>query len=192
MQQRSRETIAAVVRAARELFGKDGFAQVSIDDVARACVRTKGAVYHHFDTKEALFEEVFRLEQRRIADVVAAATTSRDAVDALGEGITAYLDEIASHRSAARITLLDAPVVLGYQRWRSCDDGPFRTMLVATLETIADSGRLRNPDDLEAAADAILGAVTETALVIATSDASHAVAEPRARACRAIVNGLLA
>jgi AcrR family transcriptional regulator len=191
VQQRSRETIAAVVDAAHELFGSNGFAQVSVADVALACGRTKGAVYHHFETKEALFENVFRLEQRRIAGVVAAATSSLDPVEVLEEGITAYIDEIAANQSAAQITLLDAPVVLGYQKWRNCDNGPFRSMIAATLKSIARSGRLRNVDDLDAAADAILGAVTETALVIATSNDPQATARPRARTCRSIVSGLL-
>ena len=196
MQQRSQATIAAVLEAARELFGTAGFAAVGIDDVALACGRTKGAIYHHFATKEALFEEVFRIEQRRIADVVVTAatstTTSTDTAAALGDGLTAYIEEIATNPRAARITLLDAPTVMGFERWRRCDDGPFRAMLNDTLAVIARSGQLDSLDaDLEAVADAILGAVTENAFVVATSPDPESLSKPRARACVALVRGLL-
>lgn len=192
MQQRSRDTVAAVLEAARELFGSAGFAAVGIDDVAVACGRTKGAIYHHFATKEALFEEVFRTEQRRIADLVTTAATSTDTADALAEALTAYIEEIATNPRAARITLLDAPTVMGFQRWRRCDDGPFRTMLHDTLAAMAGSGRLDARDtDLDALTDTILGAVTENALVVATSPDPEALGRPRARACTALIRGLL-
>lgn len=192
MQERSRATIAAVLEAARELFGTAGFAGVSIDDVAVACGRTKGAIYHHFATKEALFEEVFRIEQRRIAAVVVTAATSTDAAKALADALTAYIEEIATNSRAARITLLDAPTVMGFEKWRRCDDGPFRAMLHDSLTTIARSGQLDSLDaDLEAVADAILGAVTENALVIATAPNPETLSETRARACVALIRGLL-
>jgi AcrR family transcriptional regulator len=191
-QQRSRVTVAAVLDAARELFGSAGFAGVSIDDVALACGRTKGAIYHHFPTKEALFEEVFRIEQRRIAEVVATAATSTDTAKALAEAVTADIEEIATNPRAARITLLDAPTVMGFERWRRCDDGPFRALLNDALAVIARSGQLDSLDaDPEALADAILGAVTENALVVATSPSPEALSEPRAGACVALIRGLL-
>lgn len=190
VQQRSRATAAAVLDAARERFGTEGFAGVGIDDVALACGRTKGAVYHHFATKEALFEEVFTAEQRRIADLVVAAATSTDTRTALTQGLTAYIEEIATNPRAARVTLLDAPTVLGYERWRRCDDGPFRALLHATLTAITrDAGR---DVDVDALTDLVLGAVTETAFVVATAPDPAALSGPRARACTALVHGLLA
>lgn len=192
MQQRSRATITAVLDAAHHLFGTTGFAGVGIDGVALACGRTKGAIYHHFATKEALFEEVFRVEQRRIADLVAAAATSPDPTTALAQGLTAYVEEIATNPRAARITLLDAPGVLGHERWRRCDDGPFRAMLDGTLAAIARSGGLDGLDvERDAVTDLILGAVTETAFVVATSPSPEALGRSRARACVALVHGLL-
>ena len=120
-QQRSEATVAAIVAAARELFGRHGFSAVSLDSVADECGRTKGAIYHHFATKEVLFEEVFTHEQRRLADDVVAAATSSDPLDSFTEGIAHYLSLIAADPIACRITLLDAPTVLGWMRWRSCD-----------------------------------------------------------------------
>lgn len=192
LQQRSRTTIAEVTDAAHQLFGATGFTGIGIDDVAHACGRTKGAIYHHFPTKEALFEEVFRIEQRRIADLVADATTSTDPLTALTDGTATYIHEIANNPGAARITLLDAPTVLGFEKWRHCDEGPFRTMLHHSVAAAIDTGHGHGPGtDLDALTDTLLGAVTEHALVIATSPHPPALAEPRARACAMLIRALL-
>jgi hypothetical protein len=112
---------------------------------------------------------VFGTEQRRIAVEVANQSTSVDPVQALQEGIPRYLTLIANDPGAARITLLDAPGVLGWQKWRSCDDGPFRIMLVAAFGSIQAVGRLRSGLVPDVLAELILGAMTEAALIIATS-----------------------
>jgi hypothetical protein len=127
-----------------------------------------------------------------LGHVVAISASSTDTAKALAEALTAYIEEIATNPRAARITLLDAPTVMGFERWRRCDDGPFRAMLTDALAVIARSGQLDSLDaDLEAVADAILGAVTENALVVATSPNPRALSEPRARACVALIRGLL-
>lgn len=171
-QHRSLESEGQILAAARDRFADDGFDLVTIDAIAADCGRTKGAVYHHFKSKEALFEVVFGTEQRRIADEVANQTAPLDPVQALQEGIVRYLTLIASDPGAARITLLDAPGVLGWQKWRSCDDGPFRAMLVAAFDSIDAVGRLRSGLAPDLLAELILGATTEAALIIATSATS--------------------
>jgi AcrR family transcriptional regulator len=57
--ERREATRAAIVKAAKRLFGERGFAGTTMDNVATAAHVAKGAVYHHFETKEALFETVF-------------------------------------------------------------------------------------------------------------------------------------
>ena len=57
--ERRAATIEAILKAARRLFGERGFAATTIDDIAAAARVAKGAVYHHFPTKEAVFEAVF-------------------------------------------------------------------------------------------------------------------------------------
>src|SRR3546814_10740010 len=127
-QRRSEETVAAIIASAREQFGREGFSAVGLDSVAASCGRTKGAVYHHFATKEALFDEVFRREQRRLADDVVTAGRSSDPVDSFADGVGHYLSIIAADPVAARITLLDAPSVLGWIQWRTCAGGTFRQL----------------------------------------------------------------
>ena len=53
------QTRAALVAAGRRLFGRQGFAATSVDDLAREARVTTGALYHHFPNKTKLFEAVF-------------------------------------------------------------------------------------------------------------------------------------
>lgn len=189
-QRRSEETVAAIVASAREQFGREGFSAVGLDRVAAACGRTKGAVYHHFATKEALFDEVFRREQRRLAHDVVTASTSTDPVASFAEGIGHYLSFIAADPVAARITLLDAPSVLGWVQWRTCDGGPFRQLCHAAVEQVARTGRLRSDQDPELLADVILGAITEGALVVATAADPAGAARQVAGCCASLITGI--
>ena len=189
-QRRSEETVAAIIASAREQFGREGFSAVGLDSVAAACGRTKGAVYHHFATKEALFEEVFRHEQRRLAHDVVTASTSTDPVASFVEGIGHYLSSIAADPVAARITLLDAPSVLGWVQWRTCDGGPFRQLCHAAVEQVARAGRLRSDQDAELLADVILGAITEGALVVATAADPAGAARQVAGCCASLITGI--
>lgn len=182
--------MSAIVASARERFGREGFSAVSLESVAADCGRTKGAVYHHFATKEVLFEEVFRREQRRLADDVVAATISADPVDSFGEGIGHYLSIIAADPIAARITLLDAPSVLGWLQWRTCDGGPFRRLCHAALDQVAQAGRFRSDQSPELLGDVLLGAITEGALVVATAADPPAAARHIAACCTSLIAGI--
>ena len=160
-QARSEASVADITRAAAVRFGDQGYEATSIDEIATDAGRTKGAVYHHFPDKRALFESVFAVEQREIADLVARSHT-------LADGVDTYLRTIATRRRAARITLIEAPQVLGWERWRSCDDGPFRSMLRRSLDVDA---RLGDRYDLNLLTELLLGAVTEAAQHVASAPA---------------------
>lgn len=190
-QRRSLDTVAAIEAAAVELFGARGYAAVATDDVAAACGRTKGAVYHHFDSKEELFRAAFGAEQHRLVGLVVAATTSPDPVEALRQGVAAYLEVIAADAAAARITLLDAPGVLGWQEWRRCEGGPFRALLAASLGRLAEDGRLREDLEPDHLVDVVLGALTEAALVVATSPEPDRAAPSLIRTCHAVLDGVV-
>ncbi|HVT41686.1 MAG TPA: helix-turn-helix domain-containing protein, partial [Acidimicrobiales bacterium] len=66
-------TRATLVGAARELFGAQGYAETSIDEIVARAGLTKGAVYHHFEGKEGLFTAVFEQVYREVTDQAAAA-----------------------------------------------------------------------------------------------------------------------
>ena len=66
-------TRQALIRAARELFGEQGYAATSVDEIARQAGVTKGALYHHFRDKDDLFRAVVEDVKRDVTDVVGAA-----------------------------------------------------------------------------------------------------------------------
>jgi AcrR family transcriptional regulator len=55
MQQRSEETRAKIMEAAIKLFSVRGYNKASVDDICEEAGISKGAFYHHFKSKQALF-----------------------------------------------------------------------------------------------------------------------------------------
>ena len=112
-------TRGAVLAAARSSFGRKGYAQTSIDEIARRGAVTKGAVYHHFANKEALFRAVHdEVETEAQARATQAADPRAAPVDQILARVNAYLD-VALDAEIRRITLIDGPAVLGLE-----PDGP--------------------------------------------------------------------
>ena len=88
--ERSELTRKAILEAARQLFADQGFGGATMDEVARAAGVAKGAVYHHFSTKEALFEAVFeQISAGLVTEVVRSGAGAKDALDAMVVGTRA-------------------------------------------------------------------------------------------------------
>src|SRR5271169_4772174 len=117
---RSAVTRDALVAAARGLFAAQGFAGVSTDAIVAAAGVTRGALYHQFADKTALFDAVLEAVEadiaRRLADDAAAAGIT-DAVDAMRHVLRTWL-EICVEPEIHRIALIDAPSVVGWAHWR--------------------------------------------------------------------------
>src|SRR5215469_14339240 len=91
--QQVQATRRAVLAAARSSFGTKGYAQTSVDEIAAAARVTKGAVYHHFAGKEALFRAVYsEVETGAQERVLRAGTAGMAPVDQLVAMMDAYLD----------------------------------------------------------------------------------------------------
>lgn len=118
------ETRGALLRAARESFSNQGFADTSVAAVAAAAGTTKGALFHYFSSKEALFLEVWtalQLEMDAAARNAAAAARSRtDPYAAFLAGCRVYL-EWATRPDYQTVVLVDGPSVLGMARWHELD-----------------------------------------------------------------------
>lgn len=112
-------TRRAVLAAARSSFGRKGYAQTSVDEIAAAARVTKGAVYHHFAGKEALFRTVHaEVEAEAQARAAAARDPNESPIDQIVAVVNAYLDA-ALDEEIRRITLIDGPALLGLE-----PDGP--------------------------------------------------------------------
>jgi AcrR family transcriptional regulator len=167
--ERGRATREALIGAARELFGAHGYDGTSIDAVLAEAGVARGALYHHFATKTDLFDAVLERETMALAVAVGkAARPTREPLAGLRAGCDAFL-RLALDPAIQRITMLDAPAVVGWARWRELD----RRYLLGGIETalghLAADGRV-DPSEVEYLAHMILAAVGEAAIFVATSD----------------------
>jgi AcrR family transcriptional regulator len=166
--ERSEATRRAVLEAATRRFGEAGFDAVTVDEIAAAAGVAKGAVYHHFASKEALFEAVFERTSAELAERIRGQLRGRQALDALAEGSRLYFEGCAEP-ATGRILLKDGPAVLGWERWREIDTRYFLAMLPAALERAMTEGSIaRQP--VEALARMLAGALTEAAVACAAAD----------------------
>jgi AcrR family transcriptional regulator len=164
--ERRATTTEAILKAGRRLFGERGFAATTMDDIAAAARVAKGAVYHHFTTKEAVFEAVFDLVSRDlVAEVERATRTERDVLAAMVAGTQHYFAACAKGPTC-QIILRDGPAVLGWERWREIDAQHFGGKFPRALAAAMDAGLIaRQP--IEPLARLLLGAVTEAAVACA-------------------------
>ncbi|HET6970894.1 MAG TPA: TetR/AcrR family transcriptional regulator [Phenylobacterium sp.] len=163
-------TRTAILAAAGELFAAEGFAAVSVDRIAAAAGVAKGAVYHHFAAKEALFAEVLEAVCAEVAaEVTAAARAAPDVLAMLTEGSRAYFTA-TSRPPVRRILLEDGPMVLGRTRWREVDARHFGADLPLILARAVDDG-LIPPQPVAPMASLLLGAMTEAAMASAQGEA---------------------
>ena len=108
---------------AEELFTEHGYAATSLDAIVAGARVTKGALYHHFSGKQALFEAVF---ERVEADAVAGRSRTRSRATGTrgrrrGPGCGAFLEVVQEPRYR-RIVIQDGPAVLGYERFREQEE----------------------------------------------------------------------
>jgi AcrR family transcriptional regulator len=182
------QTRAALVAAGRRLFGANGFAATSVDDIAREARVTTGALYHHFPTKAAVFEAVFEQVHADLgAASLAAAQDAADAVELLVAGVGAFLDKMLEPE-VARIIVTDAPAVLGLARFTELDERYALAATIAALEAANDSGALAVGDP-PTLARLLFGALTRAGLLIASSPEPTATKDAVATTLRAIITG---
>ena len=165
--------------AARPLFAAHGFAEVPADAIVAAAGVTRGALYHQFADKTALFEAVLAAVEadiaRRLAGQAAAAGIS-DPVQALRHAVRTWLD-ICVEPEIYRIALIDGPSVLGWARWREVCYRHVLGLVQALLAQGIEAGRIRNLP-ARPLAHVLMGAGDEAALYVAeAADRTRARAE---------------
>jgi len=169
--ERTAQTRAALITAARRLFGAEGFAEVSAERIVREAGMTRGALYHQFDDKADLFAAVLEEVEAGIAQRVVGAVAGFDPADTTGmllAGAGAWLDA-SSEPDLQRIVLLDGPSVLGWDRWREICLRHTVGLIAALLQDGIDRGSLP-PQPVQALTHVLVGAVDEAALYIAQAD----------------------
>jgi AcrR family transcriptional regulator len=169
---RSARTTAALIKAARELFADQGFAATSRDQIAQRAGVTRGALYHHFDSKTAVAAAVVaELEDELVERVVAAAAEGEDVRAQLHLACRAYMDA-AADPTIARI-LADAPAVLGVAACRQLDAESCLPLLEEGFARAAEEG-VEVPGEPAVAAVLLLGMLNEAAGLIASAPFNRA------------------
>jgi AcrR family transcriptional regulator len=162
-------TRQAVLDSAAALFAERGFAGTSLDEVARAARVTRGAVYHHFENKQALFQAVLEaLDAQTMAAVADRSASAPSTWDAAIAGLDAFLDRCLD-RKYQRICFEEGPTALGFVAWWQHGERHMAGLITAVLETLKTEG-LIDVDDIAALGTVVYGAVTAGALNIARAD----------------------
>ena len=163
-QERRATTRAALLAAASELFTERGFAGTGREDIAERAGVTRGALYHHFDSKTAAFVAVVdELEAELLDRVVAAARRGTTPFEQLQQARRAYMDACAEP-AVARILLTDAPAVLGMAECRARDAASCGRLLGRALDDGLDL-----PGERDIGVALLLGLLNEGAAFIASS-----------------------
>jgi AcrR family transcriptional regulator len=137
----SEATRAALLEEATALFAERGYAGTSLEDVASASQVTRGAVYHHFASKQALFEAVLDLQEARATAEVLAAATAADPWDAALLALDAFLSQ-SCDPTYGRLVWLEGPAALGWHRWRECEQKYAYGLVERFIRDLVDAGYL--------------------------------------------------
>ena len=154
-----------ILHAALTVFARKGYHRALVDDIVRASRTSKGAVYHHFPNKEALFLALVDDFAARLAQAVAGAIArSHGALAKVEAALRAGLETFAGNRELARILLLEA-VSLGpaYETKRAEIHERFAALIRGYLDEAAAEGSIP-PLDTRVATLAWLGAVNEVVI----------------------------
>ena len=155
---------ARLIDASRLLFARDGYDATSTNALLRAADASKGALYHHFPSKRALFEVIFEefsrgAVRRALRD---SAATGSDLERLIG-GSLAWLEEVRSP-DVSRILLDDGPRVLGFARARELEARSSLGVMIQSLDRAQRSGEIHVPD-VELMARLLNAALAEAALL---------------------------
>jgi AcrR family transcriptional regulator len=190
--ERSQRTRAELIAAGRELFSDRGYAGVSVEDIVRRAGVTRGALYHQFpggkeDLFAAVFDEVEEGVMAGIADTLAEAS-AEDLISGIRAGIDATL-ALALDPKLVRLTILDAPGVLGWEEWRAAGERYGLGLVRAGLTAAMDAGEIaRAPVD--PLAQLILAAVEEAIVYVARAEDSESALEEARVALNRLIDGL--
>jgi AcrR family transcriptional regulator len=165
---RGEATRARLIEIGTRLFASRGYEGTSIEAVLQEADVSRGSLYHHFASKEALFEAVLvdvgeRVGARNTEAVLAATGPA----EALRIGSLAWI-RTAGDPAVSRILLIDAPSVIGWERWRALDE-PALGMIRAALQAVADEGRMQ-PALVDTFAHVLVASLNEVALLVAQSE----------------------
>ncbi|MGV0634611.1 TetR/AcrR family transcriptional regulator [Mycolicibacillus trivialis] len=172
------------------LFAQREYTDLAAEELVRAAGLTRGALYHHFDGKKGLFEAVVdRLEQTAAERIRTAVESTADPLERVHRGLEAFLD-ICMEPVYRHVVLLQAPIALGWRRWREIDQRHLNGLLVEAARNLCDAGIVSgHPPEL--VASAFYGSLTEMSMIVAESSHAEEARTQAAALARALLDGLV-
>ena len=148
-QQYSAATKRTLVDVAEGLFTENGYAATSLDSIVAGAEVTKGALYHHFSGKQALFEAVFeRVEDDAARAIHQALEGHRDPWEKATAGLRAFLEVVQEPRYR-RVVIQDGPAVLGYERYREQEERSTFANVLEIVRSVLSAGDWELDEDLQ-------------------------------------------
>lgn len=188
--EKAASTKANIIAVARRLFAARGYDGTSTEAILEESQVSRGALYHHFENKEALFAAVMEAVE---ADITAATANARrnttDPAKALRHAFNTFVD-LACETEVRQIVLMDACAVLGWQRWREIEERHGLGRLKQALRLLADNGRIHE-EMVDLFAHILLASLIEIAFVVARSPDPHSAAQVGRKAIKELLDRVL-
>jgi AcrR family transcriptional regulator len=186
---RGASTRAALLRVGRELFAERGYAGVGTEEIVARAGVTRGALYHHFADKRDLFRAVHEeLEAELVGGIAERIGGIEDPWELILTGVRAFLDA-CTDPAIMRVSLQDAPAVLGWREWREISERHGMGLVSFGLQNAMDRGVL-TPRPVRPLAHLLMGAMSEAAMVIVNADDPRAAREEVEPPLLALIEGL--
>lgn len=187
---RATSTRANIVAVARRLFASRGYNGTSTEAVLEEARVSRGALYYHFETKEALFAAVLEAVEVDVTEATGRARGNiTDPVEALSAAFNCFL-EMATESEVRQIVLTDAHSVVGWETWREIEERHGFGRLKQALKFIASAGRIRE-EMADVFAHILLASLLEVAFMVARSDDPQSAAKTGRQAMRELLDRLV-
>lgn len=178
-----------LIQIGRELFTKNGYAHTATEEIVARAGVTRGALYHHFESKEGLFRAVLEDVQTEIGQKIEQAGAGQtDLWVILQVGCRAFL-EASVEPQVRQIMLIDAPAVLGWQAWREMDARHSMRLLRELLGEMVGQGLIQTKS-VDALTHLLSGAMNEAALWIAAAENPQQALVEAGDTLERLLNGL--
>ncbi len=187
----SASTKRALIDVAEVQFTEHGYAGTSLDAIVAGADVTKGALYHHFSGKQAVFEAVFeRVEAQATAAIARAAEEHQDPWLRARAGLRAFLDAV-QEPGYRRVVIVDGPSVLGHERFREQEERSTYAVVLEIVRSVLTAGSWQVDEEmLDTFARIFFGALSAAGGAVATSDDGAAAAARVEAAIGFIMAGL--
>jgi AcrR family transcriptional regulator len=191
--QYSASTKRALVDVAQDLFTEHGYAGTSLDAIVAGARVTKGALYHHFAGKQALFEAVFeRVEREASKAIHDEIKGEQDPWLKARAGLHAFL-EVVCHPTYRRIVIQDGPGVLGYERFREQEERSTFSNVLAIVASVLGTGPLKMDEPMQRTfARIFFGAMSSAGESVSLAEDPDAASDRVEAAIGIILDGLQA